>query len=187
MSLTELLATLNDGQLADVVDTFGGDIGKLAKVFNGASESAKSLAASIGSRLAAALGNSRGSQLINLDAQQAKELADARAAGIDTTQLVKLQAVERNKTAFDLAQQDILAWYDKEIDAKNEYITNLQDGAMKIAEAAQKFKDAFDDIALSDNSQLSPIEKLNEARKQFDDAYKIAKSTTASDTEKEAA
>ncbi|PWC54376.1 hypothetical protein TSA6c_00485 [Azospirillum sp. TSA6c] len=184
-SLNALLKTLTGSQLDAVSTKFGGDIGALAKTIKAASDATKEFATNISGRLAAALGNTRGSSLIALDAQQAKELKDARDAGLDTTQLVALQGVERAKSAFDLAQQDVMSWYDKEIASKQEYITSLQDGAVKIAEAAKKFKSAFDDIALNDNSPLAPIEKLKEARTQFDTAYGIAKSGTATDTEKQ--
>ncbi|WP_395454789.1 phage tail length tape measure family protein [Azospirillum melinis] len=184
-SLNALLKTLSGSQLDDIAKTFGGDIGALAKTIKATSDATKEFATNISGRLAAALGNTRGSSLIALDAQQAKELKDARDAGLDTTQLVALQGVERAKSAFDLAQQDVMSWYDKEIASKQEYITTLQDGAVKIAEAAKKFKSAFDDLALNDNSPLAPIDKLKEARTQFDTAYGIAKSGTATDTEKQ--
>ncbi|WP_372393981.1 phage tail length tape measure family protein (plasmid) [Azospirillum sp. HJ39] len=150
-------------------------------------EAARSFNAGIDSRMYAALGNSRGSGLITLDEQQRQELKTAQDAGRDTTQLQQVQAAERAAQAFQLAQQDILAAYDQQISAQQDLISELQEGAVAAAAVARQFRQAYDSLALSDNSPLGAYDKLLEARRQFEEAYSTATSGTATDTEKTAA
>lgn len=154
---------------------------------NTATANLLSFQADVQSRMYAALGNDRGSQLIALDAQQAKALADAKAAGYDTTQLQQVQAAERAAKAFQLAQSDVLAAYDQQITAQQDYISGLSNGAVKIAQSARQFRSAFDALALNDNSPLSDLERLNEARRQAKVDYATYKDTTKSDDERDAA
>lgn len=148
---------------------------------------AASYAADVQSRAYAALGDNRTSSLIALDQRQAKELADAKAAGRDITDLVKVQAAERAAQAFQLAQQDVLGAYDQQITAQQDYITSLTDGAVKIAKSAREFRAAYDSLALNDNSPLNAFDRLKEARQQVTAAYNTYKDTSATDTARDAA
>lgn len=190
--LDSIMKQLDATQLDVITSTYGAnsDIGKLAQSIKAlgtnASEKASFLA-DVQSRLYGVLGNSRGSELIALDAQQAKALADARAAGYDTTQLQQVQAAERAAKAFQLAQADVLGAYDQQITAQQDYITGLTNGAVKIAQSARQFRSAFDALALNDNSPLSDLERLKEARRQAAVDYATYKDTTKSDEERDAA
>ncbi|MBP2310493.1 transglycosylase SLT domain-containing protein [Azospirillum melinis] len=159
----------------------------LKKLDDATAEAARSFNAGVDSRMHAALGNSRGSGLITLDEQQRQELKTAQEAGRDTTQLQQVQAAERASQAFQLAQQDILGAYDQQISAQQDVITALQDGAVAAATVARQFRQAFDSLALTDSSPLSDLERLKEARRQFETAFSTATSTTASDAERTAA
>lgn len=194
--LNSIMTQLNATQLDVITSTYGAtsDIGKLAQTIkamgtdaNTATANLLSFQADVQSRMHAALGNDRGSQLIALDAQQAKALADAKAAGYDTTQLQQVQAAERAAKAFQLAQSDVLAAYDQQITAQQDYISGLSSGAVKIAQSARQFRSAFDALALNDNSPLSDLERLNEARRQAKVDYATYKDTTKSDDERDAA
>ncbi|MBP2233460.1 hypothetical protein J2847_006798 [Azospirillum agricola] len=143
--------------------------------------------ADVTSRMYAAVGANRISGLLSLDQQQAVELAQARDAGYDTTRLQEVQAAERGQKAFDLAKADVLEWYDREIAAKQELVTSLQDGALKVSQAAKQFKAAGDSIRLSEDAPISPQERLAEAKRQWDAALGTINSSTASDGEKDTA
>jgi hypothetical protein len=155
-----------------------------------AAEKAKALASyqtDIASRMYAALGNSRGAGLIALDAQQAAALADAKAAGYDTTQLRLVQAAERGAQAFQLAQQDLLDAYDREIAARQEVVDSIQSGAIALLQAAQQFKDARAALREGDDSPLAPRQKIKEATDRFDAAYAVLKDSRSTDADKDTA
>nr|WP_286209056.1 phage tail length tape measure family protein [Azospirillum sp. A1-3] len=194
--LTKLLKTLDDTQRADVVATFGDSITNLSTVMQQAAQATDTATAAaeraaynadLRSRMYAVLGNDRMSGLVALDQQQAVELAQAKAAGRDTTLLQQVQAAERATKAFDLAQADLLAAYDQQIGAQQDYISELTNGAVKIAQSARQFRAAFDALALNDNSPLSDIDRLKEARRQFGIDYATYKDRTKSDDERDAA
>ncbi|MBP2303419.1 tape measure protein [Azospirillum picis] len=140
-------------------------------------------ASDLQSRMYAAIGNDRMAGLTALDQQQAVELAQAKANGYDTTLLQQVQAAERATKAFQLAQTDLLAAYDQQISAQQALVESLQAGA----EAVQKFREAYDALAVNDNSPLNARDRLAEARRQFEAAYTTAKDATASEAEKLAA
>ncbi len=139
--------------------------------------------ADLNSRLYAAVGNDRGAGLIALDQQQAQALAQAKAAGYDTTLLIQVQAAERASQAFQLAQADVLAAYDAQISAQQSLVESLQAGA----EAVRQFRQAYDALAVNDNSPLNARDRLAEARRQFEAAYTTAKDASASEAERTAA
>jgi len=155
-----------------------------------AAEKAKALAsyqADITGRMAAALGNSRGAGLIALDAQHAAALADATAAGYDTTRLRLVQMAERGAQAFTLAQQDLLDAYDREIAARQEVVDSIQSGAIALLQAAQQFKDARAALREGDDSPLAPRQKIQEATDRFDAAYAVLKDSSSTDADKDTA
>ncbi|MGA1856919.1 phage tail length tape measure family protein [Azospirillum sp. 11R-A] len=194
--LNSIMTQLNATQLDVITSTYGAtsDIGKLAQTIKAMSADAGTTAASLASfqadvqsRLYGALGNTRGSELIALDVQQAKALADAKTAGYDTTVLQQVQAAERAAKAFQLAKADVDGAYEAQITAQQDYITTLSNGAVKIAQSARAFRSAFDSLALADTSPLSDKERLEEARRQFGTAAGTFRSQTATDDEREAA
>ncbi|MGF7176998.1 hypothetical protein [Azospirillum doebereinerae] len=138
-------------------------------------------------RTYAAVGQDRIAQLLSLDQRQAVELSQARTAGRDTTQLQRVQLAERETQSFQLAKQDLLDAYDEKIAAEQDYIATLTDGAVKVAQSARQFRSAFDALALNDNAPLSAFDRLAEARRQFETAYRTMHAATASDAAKEAA
>ncbi|KAA0592943.1 hypothetical protein J2848_005701 [Azospirillum lipoferum] len=191
-SLKSLLGGLDASQLDIIAASFTGSIHDLAvgmrdaaAATEGATKAAERAAyqADLNSRMYAALGNDRGAGLIALDQQQAVELAQARAAGYDTTQLRMVQAAERSAKAFQLAQADVLAAYDVQITAQQALVESLQAGA----EAVKQFRQAYDALAVNDNSPLNARDRLAEARRQFETAYATAKDASASEAEKTAA
>ncbi|CAO3355197.1 tape measure protein [Azospirillum palustre] len=143
--------------------------------------------ADVSSRMYAALGNNRGAGLIALDAQQATALAAARAAGYDTTQLRLVQATERGAQAFQLAQQDLLDAYDREIAAKQEVVDSIQSGAIALLQAAQQFKDARAALREGDDSPLAPRQRIQEASDRFDAAYAVLQDSRSTDADKDTA
>lgn len=189
-SLTSLLNGLDASQLDIIAASFTGNIRDLAVSMRATSAATVQAAADLqayradlNSRMYAALGNDRGAGLIALDQQQALELAQARAAGYDTTQLRMVQAAERGQRAFALAQADVLAAYDAQITAQQSLVESLQTGA----QAMQQFRQAYDALAVNDNSPLNARDRLAEARRQFEAAYTTAKDASASEAEKTAA
>ncbi|MCG5239522.1 tape measure protein [Azospirillum doebereinerae] len=143
--------------------------------------------ADVNSRMHAAVGNTRFSQLFALDSQQAQALAAARANGNDTTQFQQVLLAEREAQSFSLAQQDVIAAYDQQITAQQALVAELQSGAVAVAEVARRFRAANDNLALDQNSPLSPGAKLAEARRQFEAAYDTLKNSAANDNDKDAA
>lgn len=193
-SLKSLLQGLDATDLDVVAASFTGSIHDLAVSMRDTSAAATAAAAALAaykadlnSRMYAAVGNDRASGLIALDQQQAAELAQAKAAGYDTTQLQQVQADERASQAFKLAQTDLLAAYDQQTSALQDYITSLSNGAVKIAQSAREFRSAFDSLALNDNSPLSDKERLDEARRQFATDYATYKDAAANDNDRDAA
>jgi len=186
-SLTSLLRGLDDASLSVVAQSFTGDISALATTLRNASSAAVSFATDIAGRVQTALGNDRGASLIALDAQQAAALATARASGYDTTTLQQVQATERAAQAFKLAQSDVLAAYDKQIAAQQEYVASLTDGAVKLAQSAREFRSAYDALALNDNSPLNAKDRLDEARRQFGTALTTYRDSGATAEERDAA
>ena len=172
---------------ADTPDVVRAASAALQQLNDATAEAARSFAAGVSARMYAAVGNNRASGLITLDEQQRKELADATAAGQDTTQLRLVQSAERASQAFTLAQQDVLAGYDQEINARQTFISDLQEGALKVSQIAKQFAAARDALAISQDAPISPQERLNEARRQWDAALATVRSTTASDTDKDTA
>ncbi|PWC48125.1 hypothetical protein TSA6c_16955 [Azospirillum sp. TSA6c] len=181
-SLQEIISNFSD--MPEVVSAAST---ALQKLNDATAEAVKTFNSGVDSRMYAALGNSRGSGLITLDEQQRQELLKAKEDGRDTSQLIQVQAAERAAKAFELAQQDVLGSYDQQISAQQDLITNLQEGAVAAANVARQFRQAYDSLALNDNSPLSAYEKLVESRRQFEAAYTTATSSTATDTEKTAA
>ncbi len=162
----------------------------VSQSWQSAQQAAQALASyqgDITARMYGAVGASRTSGLLALDQQQASELAQARANGYDTGQLQQVQAVERGQKAFELAQADVLGWYDKEIAAKSDLVSSLQDGAVKIVQIARQFQQAGDSLRLSEDAPISPQERLAEAVRQWNTALGTVHSTTATDGEKETA
>ncbi|HYF87429.1 tape measure protein [Azospirillum sp.] len=189
-SLKSLLTGLDASQLDIVAASFSDDIHDLAVSLRDAAsattEAAQALAsyqADINSRMYATLGRDRDSALLALQQQQAKELADAKAAGYSTDLLRQVQAAEYAAQAFSLAQADVLAAYDAQITAQQALVESLEAGA----QAAQQFRQAYDALAVNDNSPLNARDRLAEARRQFEAAYQTAKSPAASEAEKTAA
>ncbi|MFP5512313.1 MAG: phage tail tape measure protein, partial [Alphaproteobacteria bacterium] len=189
------LATLNAQFAAGYLtaDQYTTSVGYLTQAWTDSAAAAERAAqrvaytADLNSRMHAAVGNARGSGLLALDQQQAVELAQARANGYDTAQLAQVQAAERGQKAFELAQADVLAAYDQQISAQQDLITSLQEGAVAAAAVARQFRQAYNALALDENSPLSAYERLMEARRQFEEAASTATSGTATDTEKTAA
>jgi soluble lytic murein transglycosylase-like protein len=181
-SLQEIITTFADTPAVVTAATAA-----LKKLNDATAEAAKTFDAGVNARMHAALGNARGSGLITLDEQQRKELTEATTAGRDTTQLRLVQAAERGSQAFTLAQQDVLSWYDQEITTRQTFISNLQDGALKVAQAAKQFAAARDALAISQDAPISPQERLAETRRQWDAALATVRSTTASDTDRDTA
>ena len=194
-ALGRLNSALYDGTISG--DQYTAMVGYLTQAWQDsadaaqtAAEKAKALSAyqtDIASRMVAALGNSRGAGLIALDAQQAAALADAKAAGYDTTQLRLVQAAERASQAFTLAQQDLLDAYDREIAAKQEVVDSIQSGAIALLQAAQQFKDARAALREGDDSPLAPRQKIQEASDRFDAAYAVLKDSGSTDADKDTA
>ncbi|PWC47152.1 tape measure protein [Azospirillum sp. TSA6c] len=194
-ALGRLNAALYDGTISG--DQYTAMVGYLTQAWQDsadaaqtAAEKAKALASyqtDIASRMVAALGNNRGAGLIALDAQQAAALADAKAAGYDTTQLRLVQAAERASQAFTLAQQDLLDAYDREIAAKQEVVDSIQSGAIALLQAAQQFKDARAALREGDDSPLAPRQKIKEASDRFDAAYAVLKDSGSTDADKDTA
>jgi trimeric autotransporter adhesin len=191
-----VLRGLDSTQLADVAATLTGSMHDLAAgmltAVNSATAAqaaaqAASYSADIQTRMLTAVGNMRGAGLTALDAQQAAALAQARASGYDVTQLQQVQAAERAAQAFTLAQQDVTGALEQRISAEQALATSLQNGAVAAAQAARSFRQAFDQLALNDNSPLSPLAKLEEARRQFEADYATLGSSTANDNDKAAA
>ncbi|CAO3440132.1 phage tail length tape measure family protein [Azospirillum endophyticum] len=149
-----------------------------------AKEKAAALAAytaDLESRMYVAVGRDRDSGLLALQQQQAKELADAKAAGYAVDRLQQVQAAEYAAKAFELAQADVLGAMDQQIAAQQDYITTLTDGAAKLVQSAQQFRQAYDALAINDNSPLNAFDRLKEARRQVQAAYDTYKSSTATD------
>lgn len=186
-SLTSLLRGLDDASLSVVAQSFTGDIATLATTLRNASSAAVSFATDIAGRVQTALGNDRGASLIALDAQQAAALATARASGYDTTTLQQVQATERAAQAFKLAQADVLAAYDQQIAAQQDYVASLTDGAVKLAQSAREFRSAYDALALNDNSPLNAKDRLEEARRQFGTALTTYRDVAATAEDRDAA
>lgn len=162
----------------------------VSQSWQSAQQAAQALASYQGdvtARMYGAVGATRTAGLLTLDQQQAVELAQARANGYDTSQLQQAQDAERGQKAFELAQQDVLGWYDQEIAAKSELVSSLQEGAVAVAQVARQFRSAYEQLAIADSSPLSAFQKLEEARRQFEAAYSTTKSGTATDAEKTAA
>jgi len=171
-------------------DEYNALVGSISQGWTTAANAAQTLAAyqaDLNSRMFASVGSNRMAGLLSLDQQQASELAQARAAGHDTTQLVQIQGAERGQKSFELARQDVYDWYDREIAARQEQITSLQEGAVAAAQVAKQFRSAYEALALNDASPLSASQRLDEARTQFEAAYGTATSSTATDTERTAA
>ncbi|KAA0593016.1 hypothetical protein J2848_005623 [Azospirillum lipoferum] len=193
-ALTSLLTDLNPSELDLVTRSFGGDIGALAQTLKTTGKAAVEAAANLRaynadlqSRMHAAVGNVRGSGLLTLDQQQSVEMAKAKADGYDTSVLALVQGAERGQKAFELAQADVLAWYDQEIGARQTFIGELQDGALKVAQAAKQFAAARDALAISSDAPISPQERLTEVKRQWDAALGTVRSATASDEDKDTA
>ncbi|SMF92360.1 hypothetical protein SAMN02982917_0574 [Azospirillum oryzae] len=186
-SLTSLLRGLDDASLSVVAQSFTGDIATLATTLRNASSAAVSFATDVAGRVQTALGNDRGASLIALDAQQAAALATARASGYDTTTLQQVQATERAAQAFKLAQADVLAAYDQQIAAQQDYVAALTDGAVKLAQSAREFRSAYDALALNDNSPLNAKDRLEEARRQFGTALTTYRDVASTAEDRDAA
>jgi hypothetical protein len=193
-SLTSLLRGLDDASLSVVAQSFTGDIANLATAIRATSAATVQAAADlraynadIAGRVQTALGNDRGASLIALDAQQAAALTTARASGYDTTTLQQVQATERAQQAFRLAQTDLLAAYDQQITAQQDYIASLTDGAVKLAQSAREFRSAYDALALNDNSPLNAKDRLAEARQQFGTALTTYRDNGATDEARDTA
>ena len=188
-SLKSLLNGLDASQLDVIAASFTGSIHDLAvsmrtaaQATEAATQAAERAAyqADLNSRLYAAVGNDRTSGLIALDQQQAQALAQAK---YDTALLMQVQAAERASQAFQLAQTDVLAAYDAQITAQQALVESLQTSA----QAMQQFRQAYDALAVNDNSPLNARDRLAEARRQFEAAYTTAKDASASEAEKTAA
>ncbi|SMF72269.1 Phage-related minor tail protein [Azospirillum oryzae] len=186
-----LNSALYDGTITG--DQYTTMVGYLTQAWSDSADAAEKAAqkaswqADVTSRMYAALGNSRGAGLIALDAQQAAALAEATAAGYDTTQLRLVQSAERGAQAFQLAQQDLLDAYDREIAAKQEVVDSIQSGAIALLQAAQQFKDARAALREGDDSPLAPRQKIQEATDRFDAAYAVLKDGSSTDAEKDTA
>ena len=193
-ALTSLLTDLDASELDLVTKTFGGDIGVLAQTLKTTGKAAVEAAANLRaynadlqSRMYGAVGNARGSGLLALDQQQSVEMTQAKAAGYDTSLLALVQGAERGQKAFELAQADVLGWYDQEITARQTFISDLQEGAIKVSQAAKQFAAARDALAISQDAPISPQERLTETKRQWDAALATVRSTTASDEDKDTA
>ncbi|KAA0582688.1 hypothetical protein [Azospirillum sp. Sh1] len=193
-SLRSLLNGLDSSQLDVVATLFSGSIHDLAVSMRSTSAATVQAAANlraynadIAGRVQTALGNDRGAGLIALDAQQAADLAAARANGYDITTLQQVQATERAQQAFRLAQSDLLAAYDQQIAAQQDYVASLTDGAVKMAQSAREFRSAFDALALNDNSPLNAKDRLEEARRQFANALTTYRDDAATADARDAA
>ncbi|SMF83209.1 Phage-related minor tail protein [Azospirillum oryzae] len=168
-------------------DQYTTAIGYLTQAWADSAQVAQALASyqsDLASRMQTVLGNSRGAGLLTLDAQQARQLADARAAGYDVGQLIQVQAAERATRAYELANADLLAAYDQQISAQQDLITGLQEGAVAAAKVADQFIKARNSLAISDDAPISPGEKLAEAARQWNEALATVRSDTASESAK---
>ncbi|KAA0578848.1 phage tail tape measure protein [Azospirillum sp. B21] len=190
-ALGRLNSALYDGTITG--DQYSTMVGYLTQAWSDSADAAEkavqkaSWQADVTSRMYAALGNSRGAGLIALDAQQAAALAEATAAGYDTTQLRLVQMAERASQAFSLAQQDLLDAYDREIAAKHQVVDSIQSGAIALLQAARQFRDARAALREGDDSPLAPRQKIQEATDRFDAAYAVLKNGSSTDAEKETA
>ncbi len=191
VALGRLNAALYDGTITG--DQYTTMVGYLTQAWSDSADAAEKAAqkaswqADVTSRMYAALGNSRGAGLIALDAQQAAALAEATAAGYDTTQLRLVQMAERASQAFSLAQQDLLDAYDREIAAKQQVVDTIQSGAIALLQAARQFRDARAALREGDDSPLAPRQKIQEATDRFDAAYAVLKDSRSTDAEKDTA
>lgn len=123
-------------------------------------------------RAYAAVGNDRTAALLRLDAQQAQELAEAKAAGYDTSRLTQVQAAERGRSAFDLAVKDYTDAIEQQIRAVNDNTQSAHDLVQANDNFAQSVRNALGDRLLNkDISPLSPWEQLQEARRQVTDTF----------------
>ncbi|WP_451986021.1 phage tail length tape measure family protein [Azospirillum endophyticum] len=181
-SLREIIAAFSDTPEVVNAATVA-----LKKLDDATAEAVKTFDSGVSARMYAAVGNARSSGLISLDEQQRQELKTAQEAGRDTTQLQLVQGAERGQKAFELAQADVVAWYDQEINARQTFIGELQDGALKVAQAAKQFAAARDALAISQDAPISPQERLTETKRQWDAALSTVRSTTASDEDKDSA
>lgn len=179
--LNNILKGLTAGELDFVTATYGAtsDIGKLAQAIkvagSAASGAASAFNADLTARMYAAVGNDRTASLLRLDAQQAKELADAQAAGYDTTRLSQVLGAERGKSAFDLALKDYQDGIDREIRAINDNTQASRDLATANSQFALSVRQAANDRLINkDISPLSPLEQLKEARRQVDATFAAA-------------
>ncbi|MBP2227199.1 hypothetical protein J2847_000479 [Azospirillum agricola] len=114
-----LEAQLDAGAIT--TDAFTAAVGLLTDAWSESARTARALASyqtDVTARMLTAVGNARGAGLATLDAQQANELAEAQANGYDTSRLLLVQAAERARQAFDLAQTDLLEAYDRQIEAQ---------------------------------------------------------------------
>ncbi|WP_376959630.1 phage tail length tape measure family protein [Azospirillum sp. A26] len=186
--------SITSTSLQQIIDTFAStpEVVNAARTAlqalnDAAAEATRTFDAGVNARMYAALGNTRGSGLITLDEQQRQELLKATEDGRDTSQLVHVQAAERGQKAFELAQADVLSWYDQEITARQTFISDLQDGALKVSQAAAQFAAARDSLAISQDAPISPQERLAETKRQWDAALATVRSTTASDADKDTA
>ncbi|CBS87028.1 hypothetical protein [Azospirillum lipoferum] len=193
-SLRGVLEGLSSSDLDVVATLFTGSVRDLAVSMRDAAAASDAAAAAaertayaadLNARMQAAVGNARGAGLIALDAQQAAALATA--SGYDTTQLQQVQAAERALQAFKLAQADVLAAYDQQITAQQDYIASLTDGAVKLAQSAREFRSAYDALALNDNSPLNAKDRLEEARRQFGTALTTYRDVASAAEDRDAA
>lgn len=172
----QLNEALRDGYLS--ADQYSQMIGSLTARFTQGAEAAKaaaSFANDLQARLYAAVGNDRSAALLRLDAQQAEELASARAAGYDTTNLLKVQATERGRSAFDLAVKDYTDAIDQQIRAINDNTATARDLASANSQFVASIRQALSDRLINkDLSPLNPLEQLQEATRQLDSAFAAA-------------
>ena len=181
---------LLDQQLAAgylTADQYTTMIGYLTQAWTDSAQVAQALVSyqsDLAGRMQTVLGNSRGAGLIALDAQQAKQLKDARDAGYDVGRLIQVQAAERATKAYELANADLLAAYDQQISAQQDLISGLQEGAVTAAKIADQFIKARNSLAISDDAPISPGEKLAEAARQWNEALATLHSDTASESAK---
>ncbi len=141
-------------------------------------------------RAAAASGNSVWAATLRFDSDAAQQRQTAWNNGLrgqDLTNLDTVLAAERAQAVFQAAQSAYLAGLDQEIGAKQTYIQSLQDGAVKIAQAARQFRQAFDSVSISEDAPISPQERLATAKAQWDAALTTVRSGTTNDADMEAA
>lgn len=154
-------------------EQYAGAIGMLsAEMRRGATAAQEAFAAAqeasaLAARRAVLLDGADAAALLRFDSAATAELRDTADK---TGALSAVLAAERAALVFDSAKAAYIAAIEQEIDARRESTDALRAGAQRIAAIAADFAKAAADLRLSERSDLTPQQRLDEARRQFADA-----------------